>query len=92
VLHLNGIHAVQHGSVAVSGLAVDDPNLLEVRRRVGLVFQDPDDSCSCRRWRDRLGPQNLGLGDDEVAPWESPWRGRVADLADRHPSISTTPA
>ena len=48
VLHLNGILAAQQGSVTVAGLEVAKPNLREIRRRVGIVFQDPDDSCSCR--------------------------------------------
>ncbi len=38
VLHLNGILTPGAGSVTVSGLAVTGANLLEVRRRVGIVF------------------------------------------------------
>ena len=41
VLHLNGILTPGRGSVTVSGLPVAGENLLEVRRRVGIVFQDP---------------------------------------------------
>ena len=43
VLHLNGILAAGAGSVAVSGLPVTKDNIPEIRRRVGIVFQDPDD-------------------------------------------------
>ncbi|WP_233508533.1 ATP-binding cassette domain-containing protein [Spongiactinospora gelatinilytica] len=43
VMHLNGILTRGHGSVAVAGLPVEQGNLKEIRRRVGLVFQDPDD-------------------------------------------------
>ena len=43
VLHLNGILTGGAGAVSVSGLPVTKPNLREVRRRVGVVFQDPDD-------------------------------------------------
>jgi len=61
-LHLNGLLAVQHGAVRIGGLDVGD-NLAEVRRRVGLVFQDPDDQLFLGTVRDDVafGPANLGL-------------------------------
>jgi energy-coupling factor transporter ATP-binding protein EcfA2 len=43
ILHLNGILEPESGSVRIGGLEVGEPNLPEIRRRVGLVFQDPDD-------------------------------------------------
>ena len=63
VLHLNGILEAGAGSVAVSGLPVTKPNLAEVRRRVGIVFQDPDDQLFMPTVRDDVafGPANLGL-------------------------------
>jgi cobalt/nickel transport system ATP-binding protein len=41
ILHLNGILR-GHGSVTVAGLPVTDQNLREIRKRVGMVFQDSD--------------------------------------------------
>ena len=63
VLHLNGILAAGAGSVSVSGLAVTKDNLREVRRRVGVVFQDPDDQLFMPSVRAdvEFGPANLGL-------------------------------
>ena len=63
VLHLNGILAPGAGSVAVSGLGVTKKNLQEVRRRVGVVFQDPDDQLFMPSVRDDVafGPANLGV-------------------------------
>jgi cobalt/nickel transport system ATP-binding protein len=43
LLHLNGILEPTAGSVRVGSMAVLPENLPEVRTRVGLVFQDPDD-------------------------------------------------
>ena len=43
ILHLNGILAAQEGTVAVGGRPVAKATLAEVRRTVGVVFQDPDD-------------------------------------------------
>ncbi|MGD2151920.1 MAG: ABC transporter ATP-binding protein [Gemmatimonadales bacterium] len=43
LLHLNGILEPTAGTLSVGGLPVLPENLPEVRTRVGLVFQDPDD-------------------------------------------------
>jgi cobalt/nickel transport system ATP-binding protein len=63
VLHLNGIFLAQVGRVSVSGLEISGVTLKEIRRRVGLVFQDPDDQLFMPTVRDDVafGPANLGL-------------------------------
>ena len=68
VLHLNGILLPGSGSVTVSGLPVTRENLLEVRRRVGVVFQDPDDQLFMPSVRQdvEFGPANLGLRGAEL--------------------------
>ncbi|MEA2828014.1 MAG: cobalt/nickel transport system ATP-binding protein [Actinomycetota bacterium] len=57
------------GTVHVTGLPVVDTHLAEVRRRVGLVFQDPDDQLLLPTVADDvgLGPANLGLTGDALA-------------------------
>jgi cobalt/nickel transport system ATP-binding protein len=68
VLHLNGILLPDAGSVTVSGMPVTKPNLQEVRRRVGIVFQDPDDQLFMPTVRDDVafGPRNMGLRGAEL--------------------------
>lgn len=68
VLHLNGVHQAQAGWVRVGGLPVVEEHLREVRRRVGIVFQDPDDQLFMPTVRDDVafGPANLGLRGDEL--------------------------
>jgi cobalt/nickel transport system ATP-binding protein len=68
MLHLNGIHTPARGTVNIGGLAVAKPNLGEIRRRVGIVFQDPDDQLFMPTVRQDVafGPANLGLGGDEL--------------------------
>ncbi|MEO7130314.1 MAG: ABC transporter ATP-binding protein [Dermatophilaceae bacterium] len=68
VLHLNGILTAGAGSVAVSGLPVTKDNLQEIRRRVGVVFQDPDDQLFMPTVRDDVGfgPANLGIRGDAL--------------------------
>jgi cobalt/nickel transport system ATP-binding protein len=68
VLHLNGILTAGAGSVAVSGLPVEKANLREIRRRVGVVFQDPDDQLFMGTVRADVafGPANLGLAGADL--------------------------
>jgi cobalt transport protein ATP-binding subunit len=69
VLHLNGILRAGRGRVAVAGLPVEGRDLREVRRRVGIVFQDPDDQLFMPTVGEDVafGPRNLGLPEPEVA-------------------------
>jgi len=69
LLHLNG--SLGHGDgerVRVFGLPVSRPNLHQVRRRVGLVFQDPEDQLfSPTVFEDvAFGPLNLGFSGAEL--------------------------
>jgi cobalt/nickel transport system ATP-binding protein len=68
VLHLNGVLQPERGTVTVAGLTVDKPSLREIRRRVGIVFQDPDDQLFMPTVRDDVafGPANLGLRGPEL--------------------------
>ncbi|WEV79566.1 ABC transporter ATP-binding protein [Janibacter cremeus] len=89
VLHLNGVLRPDSGSVTISGLPVADDSLLEVRRRVGIVFQDPDDQLFMPTVRQDVafGPRNLGLRGAELdARVDSALAAvEVSDLADRPP-------
>jgi cobalt/nickel transport system ATP-binding protein len=72
VLHLNGINTAGAGRVEVGGLTVDPRDragLKEVRRRVGIVFQDPDDQLFMPTVAEDVafGPANLGLRGAELA-------------------------
>ena len=90
VLHLNGILLPQKGSVQVSGLELTGETSAEVRRRVGLVFQDPDDQLFMPTVRRDVafGPLNLGLDHDEVRRRVDAALAAVdiEDLADRPPN------
>ena len=68
-LHLNGILTPGAGTVEVGGLPVAKANLREIRRRVGMVFQDPDDQLFMPTVGQDVafGPANLGLRGDELA-------------------------
>jgi len=73
LLHLVGVlGAVAGGTgagrVAVGGLPLTRKTLAEVRRRVGVVFQDPDDQLFLPTVRDDVafGPANHGLAGPEL--------------------------
>lgn len=67
LLHLNGI-IPSHGQVKVFSEPVTEKNLREVRRRIGLVFQNPDDQLFSATVFDDVafGPLNLGYAEAEV--------------------------
>ena len=90
VLHLNGVILPQSGRVVVDGLdTAAKADVREVRRRVGIVFQDPDDQLFCPTVRQDVafGPANLGLGADEVEARvvEALEAVGMADAVDRAP-------
>ena len=71
VMHLNGILSGGLGRVEVAGTRVDPADrasLREIRGRVGIVFQDPDDQLFMPSVREDVafGPANLGLRGAEL--------------------------
>jgi cobalt/nickel transport system ATP-binding protein len=67
LLHLNGILRSE-GRVNIFSRPITDKNLKEVRRRIGLVFQNPDDQLFSATVFDDVafGPMNLGYAEAEV--------------------------
>jgi cobalt/nickel transport system ATP-binding protein len=66
LLHVNGLlpdRPASSPAITVDGLPLVAANLPEVRRRVGLLFQDPDDQLFCPTVREDVafGPQQLGV-------------------------------
>jgi len=72
LLHLNGLlpdRPATPPAITVDGLPLVEGNLPEVRRRVGLLFQDPDDQLFCPTvWEDvAFGPQQLGIREPQLS-------------------------
>src|SRR5664280_330809 len=69
-LHFNGILRPSSGSVSIDGETVnyDKKDLLKVRQKVGIVFQNPDDQLFAPTVLEDVafGPMNMGLPKDEV--------------------------
>lgn len=67
--HFNGLLLPTGGSVTVGGLSVSDPaNIREIRKKVGMVFQNPDNQLVSTVVEEDVafGPENLGLPRDEI--------------------------
>lgn len=62
IQHLNGI-LMGEGQVRVGDLLVERSSLKAIRRKVGVVFQDPDDQLFCTTVEEDVafGPRNFGL-------------------------------
>lgn len=64
---LNGLLLPTEGSVTVDGMDTsDEDKLLDIRRRVGIVFQNPDNQIVTTVVREDVafGPENLGVPHD----------------------------
>ena len=90
-LHLNGILESSVGEVSIGGIPVIERNFVEIRRRVGMVFQDPDDQLfmSTVGQDVAFGPANLGLAGEELETrvrlaLEAVEASHVADRAPHH--------
>lgn len=66
---LTAIQYPTEGAIRIDGVPVDEENQWEVRRKVSVVFQDPDDQLVMNRVEDDVafGPENLGLPREEIA-------------------------
>ncbi len=92
VMHLNGILSAGHGQVKVNEITVDPTDkstLKQIRSKVGIVFQDPDDQLFMPTVREDVafGPKNMGTKGAELESAVNDALERVGmlDFADRPP-------
>jgi energy-coupling factor transport system ATP-binding protein len=93
VQHLNGLIKPTEGKVIVDGLdlTAKETSLLEVRRKVGLVFQYPEYQLFEETVAKDIafGPKNLGLSDEEIDSRVRTAMAKVGldydEIADRSP-------
>ena len=67
--HLNGILLPTGGKVWINGMdSMDEAKLLDIRRTVGMVFQNPDNQIVANVVEDDVafGPENMGVPSEEI--------------------------
>lgn len=79
---LNGLLQATAGEVVIDGLPVKKKNLFEIRSKVGMVFQDPDDQLfnSSVRQEVAYGLMNRHVSGEELEK-EVNWALKVAGIA-----------
>jgi cobalt/nickel transport system ATP-binding protein len=89
LMHLNGFLSPSQGEVRIGGMPVTKHTVKDIRRTVGMVFQDPDDQLFMPTVAEDVGfgPMNLGLPPDEIDARVDEALARVGSLAlkDRPP-------
>ncbi len=66
---MNSLLVPQAGTVTVDGIPTDDENrVIDIRRKVGMVFQNPDNQLVATIVEDDVafGPENLGVPPTEI--------------------------
>jgi len=68
LMHLTGLLTPQAGAVRIGDIPVMRETLPEIRRSVGMVFQDPDDQLFMPSVYEDVafGPMNLGLPEEDI--------------------------
>ena len=69
MLHMNGLLTATEGEVVIGDIPITKRTLPQIRRTVGLVFQNPDDQLFMPTVEDDVafGPVNMGLPEKEIA-------------------------
>ncbi len=66
---LNGLLEADSGNISVLGMDVSDgKNVIEIRKHVGIVFQNPDNQTVASIVEDDIafGPENIGIEREEI--------------------------
>jgi len=89
LLHLNGYLTPQSGTVRIGDFPLTKETVKDIRRTVGMIFQDPDDQLFMPSVYEDVafGPLNLGLPPEEIEQrvQQALQRTGVEHLRDRPP-------
>jgi cobalt/nickel transport system ATP-binding protein len=86
LMHMNGYLMPSTGSITIGDLQLDSKTRSEARKKVGLVFQNPDDQLFMPTVFEDVafGPLNLGLSPEKVNRRVDEALGIVGGLAWKH--------
>ena len=65
---VNGLLSPTSGTIRVFGMPTNEENLFEIRKTVGIVFQNPDNQMVASIVEDDVafGPENVGIAREEI--------------------------
>ena len=65
---VDGLLTPTDGKITVCGIELNDKNLFEIRKKVGMVFQNPDNQQVASIVEDDVafGPENIGIEREEI--------------------------
>lgn len=68
IRHLNGLLLATEGTCHFQGEVITQENAPRLRKKIGILFQDPDDQLFCANLYEDVafGPRNQGKGEAEV--------------------------
>lgn len=68
ILHLNGILGGLNGDIKLNEISYTEENISQIRKSVGLVFQDPDDQLFMPTVLEDVmfGPKNFGFNEEQT--------------------------
>jgi len=87
--HINALLFPTEGTILVDGLDTsDEDNVMDVRQRAGMVFQNPDNQIIASVVEEDVGfgPENIGVPTDEIWKRVEESLGAVGMLSYRHHS------
>lgn len=66
--HLNGLLYADKGVIYIDGREIKEDNLTDVRQKIGMIFQNPDNQIVGNTVMEDVvfGPENLGMSPDEI--------------------------
>lgn len=68
LLSMVGVIALSEGSITLDGMQINKKNISDIRAKIGIVFQNPDDMLFMTRVYDDIafGPRNYHVPEEEV--------------------------
>lgn len=68
LLHTNGLLLPTKGKVIIKGMNTKSKQIKEIRKKVGMIFQNPDDQLFMPTVREDVafGPMNMNLSEKEI--------------------------
>jgi cobalt/nickel transport system ATP-binding protein len=90
LLTLAGLLPIESGSAAIDGISATPKNFKEIRKKIGFIFQNPDEQLFMARLYDDIafGMRNSGFSEEEIKEEtvKAARAFKIEHLLNKHPS------